>query len=83
MRKAADEGLTMIDATRVAAHLERTGCPNFASFVRQLDASATQANRRHTVLMADYLGLRQRLDQYEPRTVEKPFDPTPPAEASD
>lgn len=83
MRPSNDEGMCTIDAAKVVDHLNRTNWRRFAEFVRDLGDSATKANRRHTELMVDYLALRERLDRYEPRVVQKPYDPTPPAEASD
>lgn len=83
MRPDHDDNMTTISADKIASHLERTGWQAFASFVRQLDDSAAAANRRHSSLMGDYCRLVERLERYEPRVNERPFDPTPPSEASD
>lgn len=83
MRRAHDEGILTIDGSKVATHLERTGWINFAAFVRQLDGSAAAANRQSMELRDECRRLRERLEQYEPPTTEKPYDPRPPAEASD
>ena len=75
-----DEPLT-IDADVISAYLERMNKPSMASFVRHLSNCDQQTNLKE-------MRLRDRIRELEakyepPADREKPFDPTPPPEASD
>lgn len=75
-----DEPLT-IDADVISAYLERMGKPSMARFVRHLGRADQEENLRERQLRDRVRELEAKYEPPAPR--EKPFDPTPPPEASD
>lgn len=67
----ADEPLT-IDASVVAAYLERQRCPNMAEFVRYLDGRTRDAYLREQDLKDKVAALAARLHQHEPPPQRQP-----------
>ena len=70
-----DDDICTIDAERIAKHLDATGWPRFAAFVRSLDGAATSANRSTAAAMECNRELHRRLRVYEPE--ERTIDPGP------
>ena len=79
MVRYRDEPCT-IDAHVVSEYLDRIGMPSMANFVRHLGLRCQRDNETEMRLQSRIRELEQR---YEPRTIEKIHDPTPPPEASD
>lgn len=69
-----------IDAEVIADYLDSQRRHGMASFVRDLGREDTNVNKRQMDLLKRIHELEAK---YEPRVREKPYDPTPPAEASD
>lgn len=64
-RRQFTEPLT-INGSVVAKHLEDLGCPEMAAFVRRLDTSARESNRRDAEWRQRWRDLVERLRKYEP-----------------
>ena len=69
-----------IDAEVIADFLDTQRRHGMASFVRALGREDTRVNKREMDLLARIHALEAK---YEPRTEAKPYDPRPPANASD
>ena len=64
----------------IVKELERMRRPKMARWVASLDKLTTEANRNARNMYEQLAELQRQLPQFQR---EKPFDPRPPAEASD